>query len=285
MHPLPGHPWRDRPTAAAATIPRWRPARRDGSGSRRSRWPGSATQPGARSPGAPASSWPTRWSIRRACCCSTPGSGPARPTSRRPTTRLCRICRSLLSRRGLEPDDVVALACSHLHFDQPARTPRSRVARSTSRRPSARRHERPTTRSTRGSTSPAHATSRRTARRSSFRVSGSSRRPATHRPPVAGRRQGRRADRTRRAGALHASGVGWRERAGRVRPRERVGSGRLPCIRGASASAPARRRSVRSRQVGGSIRVRVRYSDLWGCVVSTGPGYRGTRAEDATGPR
>ena len=24
-----------------------------------------------------------------------------------------------------------------------------------------------------------------------------------------------------------------------------------------------------------------RYSDLWGCVVSTGPGYRGTRAEDA----
>ena len=26
-------------------------------------------------------------------------------------------------------------------------------------------------------------------------------------------------------------------------------------------------------------------SDLWGCVVSTGPGYRGTRAEDATGPR
>ena len=109
-------------------------------------------------------------------------------------------------------------------------------------------------------------------------------RPHT-RPPVAGRRRRGRADRARRAGPLHASGVGWRERAGRVRPRERVGSGRLPCIRGASASAPARRRSVRSRQVGGSIRVRVRYSDLWGCVVSTGPGYRGTRAEDATGPR
>ena len=32
-------------------------------------------------------------------------------------------------------------------------------------------------------------------------------------------------------------------------------------------------------------RVRAGSRDLWGCVVSTGPGYRGTRAEDATGPR
>src|SRR4051794_20769662 len=30
---------------------------------------------------------------------------------------------------------------------------------------------------------------------------------------------------------------------------------------------------------------RSRFSDLWGCVFSTGPSYRGTRAEDATGPR
>lgn len=37
--------------------------------------------------------------------------------------------------------------------------------------------------------------------------------------------------------------------------------------------------------IGGSIPGPSRFSDLWGCVVSTGLGYRGTRAEDATGPR
>ena len=41
----------------------------------------------------------------------------------------------------------------------------------------------------------------------------------------------------------------------------------------------------RSRPIGGTIPRPSRISDLWGCVVSTGPGYRRTRAEDATGPR
>ena len=39
------------------------------------------------------------------------------------------------------------------------------------------------------------------------------------------------------------------------------------------------------RRCGCSIPHPSRCLDLWGCVVSTGPGNRGTRAEDATGPR
>ena len=72
---------------------------------------------------------------------------------------------------------------------------------------------------------------------------------------------------------------------GRVGPRECVGSGSLSVVRGASARLRARCRAVRSRPIGGTIPRPSRFSDLWGCVVSTGPSYRGTRAEDATGPR
>ena len=43
------------------------------------------------------------------------GTGDAEST--RPTTRWCRTCDRCCAGRGLEPDDVVALACSHLHFD------------------------------------------------------------------------------------------------------------------------------------------------------------------------
>ena len=41
--------------------------------------------------------------------------------------------RSLLADRGLEPDDVVALACSHLHFDHAGQNAAFPVVRSTSR--------------------------------------------------------------------------------------------------------------------------------------------------------
>ena len=52
---------------------------------------------------------------------------------------------------------------------------------------------------------------------------------------------------------------------------------------------PFRAAGHRDRPTAGDARATIRgpsrFSDLWGCVVSTGPGYRGTRAEDATGPR
>ena len=52
---------------------------------------------------------------------------------------------------------------------------------------------------------------------------------------------------------------------------------------------PFRAVRPRDRPTAGDARATIRgpsrFSDLWGCVVSTGPGYRGTRAEDATGPR
>ena len=58
--------------------------------------------------------------------------------------------RSLLAGRGLEPDDVVALACSHLHFDHAGQN--AALPGSPDPRPGGRArggHERPTTRSTR----------------------------------------------------------------------------------------------------------------------------------------
>ena len=166
-----------------------------------------------------------------------------------------------------------------------ARTWPSRDDRSTPRRPNTPPPVASTTRSRTGSTSRAPATSSTTATLELLPVSDSSPRPDTRpdtsrcssRAVIVGRRSSARRSGRGPSGTARTTSP----TPGPPAPGTRWRTGRR--WRGFGRSSRTSCYSVTT--IGGSIPVRAETRDLWGCVVSTGPGYRGTRAEDATGPR